>query len=65
MESYWGDRFKDQTTSTGKIMVGKLGVRIKRTDNGKYSFVNRTIKLRNELTASDFPVQATQFQKDG
>jgi len=33
------------------ITIVKLGARKQRRDNGKYSFVNRTIKLWNEVTA--------------
>jgi hypothetical protein len=43
-----GTGYKDHATSAGKNMIAKLGVRIKRTDNGKHSFVNRTIELQNE-----------------
>jgi hypothetical protein len=34
--------------------IGKLGQGNKKTDIGKYSFVNRTIKLWNNLPAEAF-----------
>jgi hypothetical protein len=47
-------------------MIGKLGVGNKKTDIGKYSFVNRTIKLWNNLPAEalvTFPCKPHIFRK--
>jgi len=37
-------------------MFGKIRDRKKRTDIGKFSFVNRTIKNWNQLPAEDVPL---------
>jgi hypothetical protein len=46
--------------------IGKLGQGNKKTDIGKYSFVNRTIKLWNNLPAEalvTFPCKPQIFMK--
>jgi hypothetical protein len=50
----------------GTIIIGKLGLGKKRTDVGKYSFVNRTFGSKNQLLAGllePFPCKLNTFRK--
>jgi hypothetical protein len=61
--SYWGQTLKAMLT---RIITGQLGVGNKRTDIGKYSFINRTIINWNQLPAdllASFPRKLNTFRK--